>query len=58
VGKDGFNLPEIDATEHALQVCGSATRPDADTHIGALVSAQGCALCFDLVAKRRVEGAG
>ena len=57
VDKDGFNLPEIDATEHALQVCGTATRPDVDTHIGVLVSAPGCTLCFDLVAKRRVEGA-
>lgn len=57
VGNDGFNLPEIDATEHALQVCGTATRPDEDMHIGTLVSVPECTLCFDLVAKRRVEGA-
>lgn len=57
VGDTGFNLPAVDATEHALQVCGSTTRPDEDIQIGALVSVPGCALCFDLVAKRRVEGA-
>lgn len=57
VGKEGFNLPEVDATEHALQICGSATRPDEDIHIGALVSVPACTICFDLVAKQRVEGA-
>jgi hypothetical protein len=57
VGKEGFNLPELDATEHALQICGSATRPNEDIHIGALVSVPACMVCFDLVAKRRVEGA-
>jgi hypothetical protein len=56
VGKHGFDLSGIDATEHLLQVCGSAVRPDEDVHIGTLVQAPNCGLCFDLVAKQRVEG--
>ncbi|MCC6630138.1 MAG: hypothetical protein IT340_22385 [Chloroflexi bacterium] len=56
VGKHGFGLSEIDAAEHLLQVCGSTDRPDEDVHIGALVTAPACGLCFDLVAKQRVEG--
>ncbi len=54
--EDGFDLRGVDATEHLLQVCGSTVRPDEDTHIGTLVSLPGCPLCFDLVAKQRVEG--
>lgn len=56
VGKHGFDLTPIDATEHVLQVCGSTTRPDEDIHIGTLVTAPACDVCFDLVAKQRVEG--
>ena len=55
-GPHGFDLHGVDATEHLLQRCNSAERPDEDAHIGALVKAGQCALCFDLVAKRRVEG--
>lgn len=54
--KDGFDLRGIDATEHLLQLCGSTERPDEDVHIGTLTSLPGCLLCFDLVAKQRVEG--
>lgn len=56
VGEDGFNLPDIDATEHLLQLCNSNIRPDEDTHIGSLVQFPTCRLCFDLVPKVRVEG--
>lgn len=56
VGKDGFNLQDIDATDHLLQLCNSTTRPDGDTHIGSLVQFPNCTLCFDLVPKQRVEG--
>ncbi len=56
VGKRGFGLTELDATEHLLQMCGSTTRPDEDIHIGTLVQVPDCSLCFDLVAKQRVEG--
>lgn len=55
-GKRGFDLGDVDAAEHLLQICGSDTRPDEDTHIGSLVGAPSCSLCFDLVAKQRVEG--
>ena len=44
------------ATEHLLQVCDSAVRPDEDVHIGTLVTVAACGLRFDLVAKQRVEG--
>jgi hypothetical protein len=52
-----FEIDKIDATEHALQLCGTARRPDEDIHIGALVKKLSCSLCFDLVPKKRVEGA-
>lgn len=53
---DQFGLKGVDATEHALQICGTNTRPDEDVHIGSLVQHPGCKLCFDLVPKKRVEG--
>ncbi len=56
VGKDGFGMSDVDATEHLLQVCHSTDRPDEDMHIGTLVKASDSAICFDLVAKQRVEG--
>lgn len=56
VGKDGFKLGKIDATDLLLQLCNSAVRPDGDTHIGSLVQFPNCTLCFDLVPKHRVEG--
>lgn len=51
-----FKLTGVDATEHALQRCGTTERPSDDTHIGSLVAAGTCALCFDLIPKQRVEG--
>jgi hypothetical protein len=56
VGGSGFKMPEVDALEHLLQVCDSSTRPDEDTHVGALVEFPDCQVCFDLVPKQRVEG--
>ncbi len=52
-----FGIEGVDATEHALQICGTAKRPDEDVHIGALVRYPNCQACFDLVPKKRVEGA-
>lgn len=52
-----FDIDGVDATEHALQICGTAKRPDDDTHLGALVRRPNCQVCFDLVPKKRVEGA-
>lgn len=51
-----FGIEGVDATEHALQICGTAKRPDEDVHIGALVRRPNCQVCFDLVPKKRVEG--
>jgi hypothetical protein len=51
-----FGIHGPDATEHALQLCGTSQRPEEDTHIGALVTHPVCRLCFDLVPKLRVEG--
>ena len=56
VGKEGFGMSNIDATEHLLQLCGSKTRPDEDVHIGTLTKGEAWVICFDLVAKQRVEG--
>ena len=56
VGKDQYAMSPVDATEHVLEVCNSAVRPDEDVHIGTLVKFSDGTLCFDLVAKQRVEG--
>ena len=56
VGKEGFQLHELDATEHVLQICSSQQRPDEDIHIGTLVQFPQRSLCFDFVPKQRVEG--
>jgi hypothetical protein len=53
---DEFGLKGVDATEHALQICGTSTRPDLDVHVGSLVQHPNCQVCFDLVPKKRVEG--
>jgi hypothetical protein len=52
-----FDINGVDRTEHALQICDTAKRPDEDTHLGALVRHPNCQICFDLVPKKRVEGA-
>ncbi|HEX2909858.1 MAG TPA: hypothetical protein VH186_03550 [Chloroflexia bacterium] len=51
-----FDLKGVDATDHILQICGTSTRPDEETHIGVLVHAPDYKLCFNLVPKSRVEG--
>ena len=56
VGKEGFDMSDVDATEHLLQVCGSTARPDEDVHIGTLLKTPDWTICFDLVPKQRVEG--
>lgn len=45
-----------DAAEHVLQLAGTTTRPDRDTHLGSLVAGGVCAVAFDLVPFKRVEG--
>ena len=51
-----FKLAPSDAAEHILQVLGKTTRPDRDVHIGALTEDKTCAVAFDLVPSKRVEG--
>ena len=50
-----IHMSHVDATEHALQLCGTDDRPEPDNHIGALVNGC-CSVCFDLVPIKRVEG--
>lgn len=52
-----LGLSPEDAAEHVLQIAGTQTRPDPDTHIGSLASHPQCAIAFDLVAAERVNGA-
>ena len=51
-----FGMSPRDAAEHILQIQGTTTRPDRDTHTGALTDGKTCAVAFDLVPSKRVEG--
>jgi hypothetical protein len=55
-GDAGFKMTEADAAEHVLQLTGTTTRPEPDTHIGALTTGGECRVRFDLVPLKRVEG--
>jgi len=56
VGEKGIDMSAADAADHVLQVCGSVNRPDGDIHVGSLTAPGSCDVCFDLVAKERIEG--
>ena len=51
-----FKMNPKDAAEHVLQICNSTKRPSSDTPLNELVEGRGCAICFDLVPEKRVEG--
>jgi hypothetical protein len=51
-----FHMSPKDAAEHVLQICNSTKRPPSDTPLHELVEEHKCALCFDLVPEKRVEG--
>ena len=51
-----FHLDHKDAAEHVLQICNSKERPASDTPLCTLVDGHDCAVCFDLVPEKRVEG--
>lgn len=51
-----FGLLPRDAAEHVLQIVGTGKRPDRDVHIGSLTGGGACAVEFDLVPRKRVEG--
>lgn len=53
---NAFDMSPRDAAEHVLELVGSDDRPDADTQIGTLTSGTLCAVAFDLVPFKRVEG--
>jgi hypothetical protein len=51
-----FGLDPKDAAEHVLQICNATERPSSDTPLHCLVHGHECAVCFDLVPEKRVEG--
>jgi hypothetical protein len=51
-----FEMDPKDAAEHVLQLCKSTARPSGDTPLHQLVHGHDCAVCFDLVPEKRVEG--
>jgi len=53
---NAFDMSPRDAAEHVLELVGGDDRPDADTQIGTLTSGTLCAVAFDLVPFKRVEG--
>lgn len=56
VGEKTIDMTAADAADHVLQVCGTVNRPDSDIHIGSLTAPNSCEVCFDFVAKERIEG--
>lgn len=51
-----FHLDPAGATEYVLQLCQSTEQPRADKHLGELVTAPACAICFDLVREVTPQG--
>jgi len=51
-----YGLNPKDAAEHVLQLCNSTERPASDTPLHQLTQGRACAVCFDLVPEKRVEG--
>ena len=51
-----LHLDHKDAAEHVLQLCGSSARPSSDTPLHLLIQNHECAVCFDLVPEKRIEG--
>lgn len=53
---NAFEMSPRDAAEHVLELDGGDERPDADAQIGTLTDGTVCAVAFDLVPFKRVEG--
>lgn len=51
-----LRLDPAGAREYVLQMCSSTERPRADKHLGELVTAPVCAICFDLVREVTPQG--
>jgi hypothetical protein len=50
------NLDAAAAAEYVLQICDTTTRPRASEHLGELVKASVCSICFDLVKEVTPQG--
>lgn len=53
---NAFEMSPRDAAEHVLELEGGDERPDSDAQIGTLTDGTLCAVAFDLVPFKRVEG--
>jgi hypothetical protein len=51
-----FKLDPESASEYVLQICGTTTQPRSDEHLGKLVDAPVCSLCFNLVKEVSPQG--
>ncbi|KWT98605.1 MULTISPECIES: hypothetical protein [unclassified Variovorax] len=51
-----LGMQPSDIAEHVLQIQGTQTQPDVDTHVGALAKCPNCSLAFDLVPAHRING--
>ncbi|MGA2704147.1 MAG: hypothetical protein ABSH35_23985 [Isosphaeraceae bacterium] len=51
-----FHLDAAAAAEYVLQLCNSTEQPRSDKHLGELVEAPKCSLCFDLVKEITPQG--
>lgn len=51
-----FRLDPASAAEYVLQLCNSTTQPRAGEHLGELVKAPMCSICFDLVKEITPQG--
>jgi hypothetical protein len=51
-----LKINPTDAGEHVLQLCNSTKQPPTDTPLAELTDQRTCAVCFDLVPEKRVEG--
>lgn len=51
-----FRLDPAAASEYVLRLCGSTDQPRPDRHLGELVEAPKCSICFDLVKEVTPQG--
>ena len=52
-------FPNVDAAaiaEYVLEICGTTTQPRSDEHLGELVPAPTCSICFNLVKEVTPQG--
>lgn len=51
-----LHLDPAAAAEYVLQLCGTTIHPRSDQHLGELVTATTCSICFDLVKEVTPQG--